>query len=108
MSEQELWLDPGQAQRSGTDLAYAGKAVTAQHDGMGAEIRAASANRPWGKDEIGEAFEQRYRGFETTIFKAWQSVGRYVETLGVNVTQSVQASVQTDAASAQRIQHIDR
>jgi hypothetical protein len=103
MSEQELWLDPGRAHRAGADLAHAGKAIRAQHDGAGAEIAAASGNRPWGRDDIGAAFEQRYRGFETTILQAWLGVGRYVEGLGANVVQSVNASVETDVASGHRM-----
>lgn len=103
MSEDELWLDPGRAQRAGADLALAGKAISTHREGLGADIAAASADRPWGKDDIGSAFEKAYRQFETMILKSWQNVGGYVEGLGAGVVQSVNASVETDAAAGHRI-----
>jgi hypothetical protein len=108
VNEQKLWLDPLRAHRAGVDLGHAGAAITRQRESLGAEIAAASADRPWGKDDIGSAFEQKYRGFETTVLKAWQSVGSYVTGLGANVVQSVNASVETDAASGDRIQQTAR
>jgi hypothetical protein len=103
MTDDLLWLDPARAHRGGADLAHAGKAITTQRDGLGAQIAAASADRPWGKDDIGAAFEKTYREFETMILKSWRSVGGYVEGLGANVVRSVNASVETDAAAATRV-----
>ncbi|SDY71679.1 hypothetical protein SAMN05444365_103232 [Micromonospora pattaloongensis] len=103
MSDDLLWLDPAQAHRGGVDLAYAGRAITAARDGLGARIAAASADPPWGRDDIGAAFEKTYRQFETLILGSWRSVGGYVEGLGANVVQSVRANVETDAAAAQRV-----
>lgn len=105
MSDQELWLDPGRAQQAGFDLAHAGEAITAQRGELGAAIAAASAGRPWGKDDVGAAFEQNYRGFEAMVLRAWNNVGGYVTSLGTNVVQAVHATVETDAASAGRIRN---
>ena len=103
MSEQDIWLDPDRACRGGRDLAYAVKGVPAQRETLGAEIAAASADRPWGKDDIGSAFEKNYREFEQSLLKAWSSVGRYVEDLGTSVVTSVVNTVETDARNGQRI-----
>jgi hypothetical protein len=103
MSDGELWLDPDRAHRGGRDLGYAGRDVTAQRDGLGAQIAAASADRPWGSDDIGAAFEGNYREFERSVLAAWSSVGRYVAGLGGAVVESVTRTVQTDADSGQRI-----
>jgi hypothetical protein len=103
VTEQQLWLDPSGAHDAGVDLAHAGRAITTQHGGLGAEIAAASAGRPWGRDDIGAAFEQNYRVFEAMVLQAWKSVGGYVEGLGTAVVTAVHASVETDVASAGRI-----
>ncbi|GAB3945298.1 hypothetical protein GCM10027614_36840 [Micromonospora vulcania] len=62
MSDGQLWLDPSRARRGGADLALAGEAVTARRAAEGGEIEAASGARPWGRDDIGAAFERSYRG----------------------------------------------
>jgi hypothetical protein len=103
MADQELVLDAQRAHRAGLNLSYAGEAVTAQRTSLGAAIAAASADRPWGKDEIGSAFDKSYRGYETSILEAWRTVGSYVDGLGADVVRSVRSSVDTDAAAAQRI-----
>lgn len=103
MSESGLWLDPARAHRAGVDLALGGQAVSAARRRLGEEIATASAQRPWGRDDIGAAFDQRYRQFESTFLHAWQRLGGYVDELGADVVRSVRANVETDAANGQRI-----
>ncbi|WP_410809671.1 hypothetical protein [Micromonospora sp. 067-2] len=98
----QLWLDPLRARRGGVDLALAGEAVTARRATEGGEIEAASGARPWGRDDIGAAFEGSYRGFEQTVLRAWAGVGQRLTELGSDVVRAVDASVQTDGASAAR------
>ncbi|MEH1165582.1 hypothetical protein V6V47_09365 [Micromonospora sp. CPCC 205539] len=102
MTDGQLWLDPSRAQRGGADLALAGEAVTARRAAEGGEIEVASAARPWGRDDIGAAFERSYRGFEQTLLRAWTGVGNRLTELGTDVVHAVDASVQTDRASASR------
>ncbi|HEX5946001.1 MAG TPA: hypothetical protein VFY82_06970 [Acidimicrobiales bacterium] len=98
----QLWLDPTRAWRGGADLSRAGEAFVAVRRQEGGEIAAASAQRPWGRDEIGAAFEQRYRGFEETVLRAWEGVGKHLAGLGADVARSVEANLGTDATSAGR------
>lgn len=107
MTDGQLWLDPGRARRGGTDLSFAGRAVKAKRDGLGAEIAAASAQRPWGRDDIGAAFEKTYRGIEATLLRAWDGLGRHIDGLGADVVQSVRANVETDAANAGRLDRVN-
>ncbi|WP_229399662.1 hypothetical protein [Micromonospora okii] len=102
----QLWLDPGRARRGGADLTSAGEAVTARRQQVGGAIAAASAARPWGRDDIGAAFEKQYRGFEEILLRVWAGVGRAVEGLGEDVVRSVDNSTQTDARSAGRFDRI--
>ncbi|MET8230179.1 hypothetical protein ABZS77_05800 [Micromonospora sp. NPDC005298] len=103
MTDGQLWLDPSRARRAGADLALAGEAVTARRAAEGGEIEAASGNRPWGRDDIGAAFERSYRGFEQTVLRAWTGIGHRLTELGTDVVRSVDASVQTDGRSATRL-----
>ncbi|WP_205801825.1 hypothetical protein [Micromonospora thermarum] len=102
----QLWLDPQRARRGGADLAHAGAEVTDRRRQVGGEIAAASAGRPWGRDDIGAAFERTYRGFEQTVLRVWEGVGRHLEGLGADVVRSVDATVRTDTANAGRIDRV--
>lgn len=106
MADGQLWLDPERARRGGTDLSIAGRAVRAKRDGIGAQIATASAGQPWGRDDIGAAFEKTYRGLEATLLRAWDGLGRHIEGLGADVVQSVRANVETDAANAGRLNRV--
>ncbi|WP_416901018.1 hypothetical protein [Micromonospora echinospora] len=106
MTDGQLWLDPGRARRAGADLSLAGRAVRAKRDSLGTEIAAASAQRPWGRDDIGAAFEKTYRGLEATVLRAWDGLGRHVEGIGADVVRSVDANVQTDTGNAGRLNRV--
>ncbi|MFI6821680.1 hypothetical protein ACIBJE_12110 [Micromonospora sp. NPDC050187] len=106
MADGRLWLDPERARRGGTDLSLAGRAVRAKRDDLGARIAAGSAQRPWGRDDIGTAFEKTYRGLEATILRAWDGLGRHVEGVGADVVRSVDANVETDTGNAGRLNRV--
>ncbi|GGL90069.1 MULTISPECIES: hypothetical protein [Micromonospora] len=114
MAEGHLWLDPSRARRGATDLSSAGAAISARRRQTGGRIAAASAKRPWGNDDIGAAFEERYRGIEELVLRAWEGVGRRVEGLGGDAVRSVEANVGTDVGNAARFdripdqRHLDR
>lgn len=108
MADRLLWLDPERARRGGVDLSLAGRAIQAKRAGLGARITAASAKRPWGRDDIGSAFEQTYRGLEATVLQAWDGLGCQVEELGTDAVRSVQANVETDAGNAARLGRVAR
>lgn len=101
--ERDLWLDPAQARLGGRDLAAAGRSITAQRNGSGTAIAAASTARPWGTDDIGSAFEKVYRAAETIVLKGWRGTGNHVEGLGTQVTRAVDTHVRNDAATSQRV-----
>ncbi|MCX4474230.1 hypothetical protein OOK41_28650 [Micromonospora sp. NBC_01655] len=106
MADGQLWLDPRRARLGGAGLTSAGEAVTTRRAQVGGRIAAASAGRPWGRDDIGAAFEKQYRGFEETLLRAWAGVGRALENLGEDVVRSVDNEVTTDARSAGRLDRI--
>ena len=106
MADGQLWLDPQRARRGGADLAASGAAIRAERGRLGAQISAASGQRPWGRDEIGSAFERNYRSFEATLLRAWQGVGDHLAGLGADVIRSVAANTSTDDANAGRLDRL--
>ncbi|KKK06242.1 hypothetical protein [Micromonospora sp. HK10] len=108
MAEGEIWLDPERARRGGADLTAAGEAIGAARREAGGAIAAASAERPWGRDDIGAAFEKHYRGYEETLLRAWELLGRSVQGLGGEVVRSVVSTVETDGGASRRLGDILR
>ncbi|RZU73413.1 hypothetical protein EV384_1816 [Micromonospora kangleipakensis] len=106
MTDGQLWLDPDRARRGGADLTLAGEAVSASRRQAGGAIADASAERPWGRDDIGAAFEKQYRRYEETLLRAWEMVGRSLEGLGADVARSVAATVENDEATARQLDRI--
>ncbi|TDC82377.1 hypothetical protein E1193_12005 [Micromonospora sp. KC606] len=103
MGDEQLWLDPERARRAATDLRLSGEALSARRQQVGGRIAEASARRPWGRDDIGAAFEKSYRAYEETLLRAWAGLGRSLEGLGTDVATSVAATVDTDVASGRAI-----
>ncbi|MEV5690515.1 hypothetical protein [Micromonospora globbae] len=98
-----LWLDPSRARRGGDDLRAAGEAVSARRAEVGGAIATASGRQPWGRDDVGAAFERAYRGCEEIVLRAWEGVGRHLTGLGADVVHSVDGTVATDVAAAGRL-----
>ncbi|SBT52225.1 hypothetical protein [Micromonospora auratinigra] len=106
MAEGQIWLDPDRARRGGADLHRAGEAVSSARRETGGAIAAASAERPWGRDDIGAAFEKQYRRYEETLLRAWEVLGRSLQGLGSDVVRSVTATVETDDGNARQLGEI--
>lgn len=95
---------PGPPWRCGPDPGR--EAVGASRRGVGGEIAAASAQRPWGRDDIGAAFDKQYRGYEETLLRVWEALGRSLEGLGSDVVRSVAATVETDEINGRQLGEI--
>ncbi|MFI7596466.1 hypothetical protein [Actinoplanes sp. NPDC049681] len=104
----ELWLESDRAAAAGRDLAAAGRHLGELRDTAGAEAAALSGARPWGNDDIGQAFERNYRPIEHQVLQAWEKLGGYVEGLGDAVVQAVREAVQTDHTASVRVEHTYR
>ena len=104
MTNDRLNLDPQRAMAAARDLASAGKQMKQQRTSKGGEIAAKSEARPWGKDDIGAAFEKTYRNFETQMLKSWEGLAGYVEGLGSAVGQAVSDVVPASKMPSGRIE----
>ena len=105
---EELWLDADRVVNGGRDLASAGKHLTSARSGPGGELVAMSGQRPWGADEIGQAFEKNYRTIEQQVLLAWEKLGLYVEGLGDAVVQTVKDANATDHHAAAQVERTYR
>ena len=96
MPDRELRLDPVRATDGARNLTAAGADLAALRVGTGTEIKAASESRPWGADDIGEAFHRQYAPIAGQVLQAWAQLAAYIEGLGVAAAQSVQLNQQSD------------
>ena len=105
---EELWLDADRLADGGRDLASSGKHLTSARFGAGGEVVAMSGQRPWGADEIGQAFEKNYRPIEQQVLLAWEKLGLYVEGLGDAVVETVREATTTDHQAAVQVERTYR
>jgi hypothetical protein len=105
---EELWLDSDRVVNGGRDLASAGKHLTSARRGAGGEVAATSGGRPWGTDDIGQAFENNYRPIEQQVLQAWEKLGLYVEGLGDAVVETVREATQADHQAAVQVERTYR
>ncbi|GAA1786874.1 hypothetical protein HC028_26410 [Planosporangium flavigriseum] len=102
----EVRLDAPRAERAGANLAHAGTELARLRQGIGAELEAAGAARPWGSDSLGAAFQSNYDTYAPRLLAAWASLASQVESLGSRAIVSVHNAVETDAASSRRMTEI--
>ena len=103
MSDGRLYLDPAEAGTGARNLVAAGQDYRELLDGTGRELADASGRRPWGSDDIGQAFEKNYRPIEQQVFGAWRQVAEYVQGLGEAAAASVTDNQGADAESGTRV-----
>ena len=61
-----------------------------------ADLSAASARQPWGRDEIGAAFQMNYGPLMQQFAEAFGTVAVFVEGLGDAADQSMQDNLAAD------------
>ncbi|MDR7279185.1 hypothetical protein [Catenuloplanes atrovinosus] len=100
----DVRVEVARAGRAAHDLADAGAELLGRARAAGTRIQALSAAPPWGADEIGAAFEARYRAVEARVLAATEDLGAQVEDLGVSATVAVRRVTATDDANDALIQ----
>lgn len=95
----ELFLNPERAAQGARDLTDAGSDFLSQQKSIGPQIQSLSSGPPWGADEIGAAFESKYRQIESQVLTGWEKLGTYLEDLGESASHAVQQSTATEEAN---------
>ena len=103
MPDDRLYLDPKVVLDGARNLKAAGTHFLNEYRGTGMAIAADSGDRPWGKDDIGGAFEQNYRPIEQQVLQAWSQLGEYLEGLGDAAAATVGDNQGADQESAVRV-----
>lgn len=96
----ELHLDGRRATAAGQDLTLAGTHLAGLSNGAVAEIAAVSQDQPWGRDEIGAAFQKDYGPLLQRFTEAFGKVAGYVEGLGEAAVKSVEDNTAADARAS--------
>jgi hypothetical protein len=99
----ELYLDAPAATAAGRDLAAAGAQLVGLSGGPVAEVAAMSQSQPWGRDEIGAAFQKDYGPLLQKFTEAFGSVAGNVEGLGEAAVQSVTDNTAADSRASSTI-----
>ena len=103
MADGRLHLDPAVALDGARNLTAAGRHYRGLLSGPGAEITDGTAGRPWGRDDIGQSFENGYRPVERQVFQAWERLARHVQQLGEAAAASVADNQRADRESGLRV-----
>ncbi|MDP9799515.1 hypothetical protein J2S43_008027 [Catenuloplanes nepalensis] len=101
----DLHLDSARAAQAAHDLTDAGADLRARSRSAATRIHDLSADPPWGTDEIGAAFESRYREIESRLLTAAENAGTQVEGLGESATLAVRRVTTTDETNDELIKN---
>ena len=103
MTDGRLYLDARAALDGARALTAAGQHYQDLLDGPGADVARVTARRPWGSDDIGQAFETNYRPVEQQVLQAWGRLADHIEQLGEAAAASVADNQQADQESGMRV-----
>jgi hypothetical protein len=103
MAGEQLYLDAPRATASGRDLSAAGSQLVGMSNGPVAEIAALSAGQPWGRDEIGAAFQKDYGPMVQKFVEAFGKVAGYVEGIGEAAVQTVADNQAADSRAGSTV-----
>jgi hypothetical protein len=98
-----LYLDAKAALHGARNLTGAGQHYLNLLATAGLQLSDQTRRRPWGSDDIGQAFESNYRPIEQQVFEAWGKLADYVLELGEAVEASVADNQQADQESGTRV-----
>jgi len=98
-----LYLDAKVALDGARNLTGAGQHYLNLLTTTGLQLSDQTQRRPWGSDDIGQAFENNYRPIEQQMFEAWGKLADYVMQLGEAVADSVADNQQADEESGTRV-----
>lgn len=99
----ELYLDPQRATEGGRDLSLSGSRLVSLSNGTVADIAAASMDQPWGKDDIGAAFQKSYGPLLLQFTEAFGQIAGYVEALGDAAVKSVEDNQAADSRASDTV-----
>lgn len=99
----ELYLDGPSATFAGRGLSAAGKEMVAINNGPVAGIAAASQEQPWGRDDIGAAFQKNYAPLLQQFTEAFGNIAGYVDGLGEAAVASVQDNLAADSRASENV-----
>ena len=84
MSDYVIALIPDLAERGLIQISSGVDVVKGSHDTRRAEIAALAAGKPWGDDQIGQAFDENY-AVAADALAAWDALCEGVSDFGVNI-----------------------
>lgn len=102
-SPHDIDLDAQATAAAGRDLADIGADLLRARHTIGANLDAAGAARPWGRDELGGAFTRRYEEAATETLDAWRATAEHLGAFGVQVGKATEDMLETDRMTSEVI-----
>lgn len=91
---------------AGRRLTDCGAELLGSRQTAGAGLEISGAQRPWGRDELGEAFGRRYEEAAAHTLDVWRITGERVMELGSQVKTAAGEIVETDRLTSEVIDSI--
>ncbi|WP_155371654.1 hypothetical protein [Catellatospora vulcania] len=102
----QIDLDPAAALAAARRLNLAGQSLGRERDLSGGRIEQAGHGRPWGDDELGRAFAQRYADSATMLLLLWRDAAHRTVELSERIATAVAATEHVDAAGQARFRQL--
>ena len=103
MAHDELILDVADATSAARALGEAGDGLQAARDAAGGPIDSAHDSRPWGRDELGDAFARGYADAAGNVLAVWRDVAQRTSQLGEEIGVAVRAVLESDRITSEVI-----
>ncbi len=108
MARDEIDLDVGAAISAARALSEAGDALSGTHGSAAARIESAHDARPWGHDELGDAFARGYSDAAAQVLSVWRDVAQRTRQLADEIDEATRATVETDRVTSEVIDNVPR
>ncbi len=102
----EFTVDVAGATGAARALTEAGDALLSASGTAGARIESAHDSRPWGRDELGDAFARGYADAAAQVLSAWRDVADRTSRLGEEIFDATQAALETDRITSEVIDNV--
>jgi len=100
MTNQQYLGDPQHTHQAGGDIAATGERLKEAVQRFQERITGLTASKPWGDDDTGQAFAEKYVPAESEYFEAAPNVADLVNGVGKGVQAAVKLLKATDEANS--------
>ncbi len=106
MARDEFSVDVAGATSAARAVTEAGDGLLGVSDAAGARIESIHDARPWGRDELGDAFARGYADAAAQVLAVWRDVAHRTSQLGEEIGTAARNAVETDRITSEVIDNV--